>query len=87
MTAEELINLALDADKIEDFQTAFNYYKQAAELKNPSAMAMLAGMYELGIGVESDIHEALKWYVDAANAGEVHAQQRLETFFLGLGKS
>ena len=30
MTAEELINLALDADKIEDFQTAFNYYKQAA---------------------------------------------------------
>ena len=117
MTAEELINLALDADKIEDFQTAFHYYKQAAEmgsvyamlevgsmylkgagvaksevkgfnwlkkaaeLKNPIAMAMLGRMYELGIGVESDIHETLKWYVDAANAGEVHAQQRLEDLF------
>lgn len=117
LSHEELINLALAADKRKDFHTAFKYYRQAAlrgstfamnevgsmylngtgveknerlgfkwlkraaELKNSVAQAMVARMYELGIGVEQDIHEALKWYVDAANAGEIHAKERLNTLF------
>lgn len=58
-----------------------NWLKKAVELKNPSAMTLLARMYELGIVVEQDINEALKLYVEAANAGEEHAKQRLETLF------
>ncbi len=117
LSQEELVTLALAADKRKDFRTAFQYYRQAAELgsvfamnevgsmylngtgveksvrksfrwlkkaaelKNPVSMAMVARMYELGIGVDADINEALKWYVDAANAGEVHAKQRLEMLF------
>jgi TPR repeat protein len=42
---------------------------------------MVARMYEIGYIVEPDINEALKWYTEAANAGEPHAQQRLKTLF------
>ena len=38
-------------------------------------------MSELGIGVEADINRALKWYVDAANAGEEHACKYFEQLF------
>ena len=55
------------------------WLKKAAKLEHAPLMTKLGEMYESGIVVERDIHEALKWYVDAANAGEVHAQQRLET--------
>ena len=57
------------------------WLKRAAKLKNPAAMSMLARMYELRIGVEQDISKALKWYIDAANAGETHARERLNTLF------
>lgn len=116
-TADELVELALEADKRGDFQKSFrlytqaaelgsvfamnevgsmylkgtgieqneragfNYIKRAAELKNPTAMAMTARMYELGVGTEQNISEALKWYVEAANAGEEHARQRLSMLF------
>ncbi|MBO4401495.1 MAG: sel1 repeat family protein [Selenomonadaceae bacterium] len=64
-----------------DERAGFSWIKKAAELKNPTAMAMTARMYELGIGTEQNISEALKWYVEAANAGEEHARQRIEMLF------
>ena len=55
--------------------------KKAAKLKHAPAMSMLGRMYEIGNIVEQDINEALKWYVEAANAGEEHAQERLKVLF------
>lgn len=77
----DFVGLALEVDKRGDFQKSFQLYLRAAELKNPTAMAMTARMYELGIGVAQNISAALKWYVEAANAGEPHARQRIEMLF------
>lgn len=75
----EQINIA---EEMGDIPKSFRFYKKAAELGNVIAMAIVARLYELGIhDVEQDIHKALKWYVEAANADEPHAKQRLETLF------
>lgn len=66
----------------QDDKEALRWYFKAAEHGHPTSMAIIARMYELGVGgVEQDIQEALKWYVEAANAGEPHARKRLETLF------
>lgn len=47
---------------------------------------LMGVMYEYGYGVESDIHEALRWYRGAAEQGLAQAQNSLGFMYsLGLG--
>ena len=53
-------NQAADKD---DWSTALEKYKQAAELGYPKAFADIGSIYFLGIGdIEQDINEARRWY-------------------------
>lgn len=45
-----------------DYELAFSYYLQAAELGDEDAMYMVAMCYDYGFGVEQDSEEAEKWY-------------------------
>lgn len=69
MTADELIKLALDADNVEDFQTSFKYYEQAAKLGSTYAMMEVSAMYALARGVAQDYEKSFIWARTAAESG------------------
>ena len=60
-----------------DEQTAFMWYKKAAEQGYAPAQSNLAFMYDFGKGVEQDEREAAKWYRKAAKQGEAGTQYML----------
>ena len=51
--------------------------KEKAEQGNADAQYKLAGMYELGNGVEEDMDKAVYWYTKAAEQGLADAQYEL----------
>lgn len=69
-----------------DFQKAYDYLMQAAELNNSDAECVLAHMYENGNGVEQDYTKAAEWYRKAADKNVVMAQNSLGYLYdEGLG--
>lgn len=55
-------------------QFALKMFHEAAESGQPAAAAFLGDIYEKGDGVEKNQAEALKWYLLAADKGDVSAQ-------------
>lgn len=51
------------------FAQEFLWFLKEAESGNPKAYIMAGMMYEEGIEVEKDVHEAYKWYEKATNEG------------------
>ncbi len=45
-----------------DYEEAFQWYKEAADDGEPEASFCVGKAYELGLGVEKNIHKALEWY-------------------------
>ena len=65
---------------------AFDYYRRAAELGNPRAMAALCRCYQNGIGTRNDDHLGFTWAVKSADAGWVGGDARVAScYFMGLG--
>lgn len=63
-----------------DFATAFTNFEQAAMAGLASAQFNLASMYERGIGIESNLEQAAKWYSRAAAADLDEATDALVRF-------
>jgi TPR repeat protein len=61
----------------EDFRAAFAQFEQAANAGLVSAQFNLASMYELGIGIESDRKQAVRWYTEASAGGLDSATEAL----------
>ena len=57
----------------EDKRKATQYYRQAADGGNVTAMCNLGYCYYTGIGVEEDNDEAIQWFQKAANYGQPRA--------------
>lgn len=57
---------------------AFHWAKKAAEQKFVKAEYAVAYFYEMGIGIEKNLENAMKWYKIAADHGDQRAIQRLE---------
>lgn len=62
-------------------QLAMKWYRTAAELGQPVAMANLGIMYEYGRGVKRDINTAISWYKKAAAAGNSVAADNLANLY------
>ena len=56
-----------------DAKKAFEYYSNAAEMKDHKAYARLADCYEKGIGTSKDMEKALYYRERLANTGTVQA--------------
>lgn len=71
-----------------NYETAFNHFKKAFELKDEYlASYYLAECYELGLGVESNEHEAVKYYTISAEKGNINSMLALSRIYKdGLGK-
>ena len=50
-----------------DFKAAMTWYRQAAELGNASACCNIGDMYRDGVGVTTDMNEAVRWYMQGGD--------------------
>ncbi len=62
----------------EDWSKAFEYYKMAADLEEPTGMNNVGFFYENGMGVEQDYEKALEYYDMAAELGSEAAKQNAD---------
>ena len=62
-------------------ETAYGWYRKAAEAGSALGMSKLAFYYDQGYHVEEDPVEALRWYMTAAEAGDVTAMHNVAYFF------
>ncbi|CAD1475233.1 unnamed protein product, partial [Heterotrigona itama] len=70
----------------QDNETAYKYFKKAAELGNPVGQSGLGLMYLYGRGVERDTAKALQYFSEAAEQGWVDGQLQLgNMYFSGTG--
>lgn len=69
-----------------DYAKAYEYLKQAADLNNADAQAVIGIMYENGYGRSLDYVKAAEWYQKAAAQDQSNAQNSLGLLYLnGLG--
>lgn len=64
---KELYELGLSYYREENYESAVEYFEQAAELGYKEAIEILADWYHNGIGVEYNLYEAYKWFERLAN--------------------
>jgi TPR repeat protein/transglutaminase-like putative cysteine protease len=76
----------LKAYEAKDYQRALALLKPLAEKGHASAQYYLGWMYEHGLGMAADHHEAARWYRLAAEQGDTSSQAQLGYFYqTGLG--
>ena len=70
-----------------NYEVAFNHFKKAFELKDEYlASYYLAECYELGLGVEINEYEAVKYYTTSAEKGNINSMLALSRIYKdGLG--
>lgn len=65
----------------QDNDTAYKYFKKAADLGNPVGQSGLGLMYLYGKGVEKDYGKAHKYFSQAADQGWVDGQLQLGNMY------
>jgi SEL1 protein len=65
----------------QDNETAYKYFKKAADLGNPVGQSGLGLMYLHGKGVTKDYTMALKYFTMAADQGWVDGQLQLGNMY------
>ncbi|MDG6406094.1 tetratricopeptide repeat protein [Glaesserella parasuis] len=83
-TAAEKFNRVDQYIKQQNYQAAFPIFKELAEQGNAKAQYNLGLMYDRGLGVNQDYHQAVKWFQKAAEH-DVKAQLKLGVMY-GLGQ-
>ena len=80
------LTLGLAAFEAKNYLNAFELLKPIAEQGDAEAQCIVANMYELGLGLEQDVVEAVKWYKKSAQQGYGIASNNLGTIFtIGYG--
>jgi len=62
-------------------ETAYKYFKKAAELGNPVGQSGLGLMYLYGMGVDRNTAKALQYFSQAAEQGWVDGQLQLGNMY------
>lgn len=78
--------LGLHSLAAEDHAMAVSHFKLATSHRHPGATFNLGLCYELGIGVEKNLKNAMKFYQAASDMGHSKAMYNLGVFYVkGLG--
>ncbi|MGB3693603.1 MAG: tetratricopeptide repeat protein [Spirulinaceae cyanobacterium] len=72
----------LRAFESKDYQKAFRLLEPIAETGNAEAQCIIANMYQLGMGRNRDIFQAVNWYKKASENGYGVASNNLGGIFL-----
>lgn len=65
----------------EDYTSAINWYRKAAEQGDAIAQTKLAWFYYTGTGIDPDYEQAAHWYQQAAEQGNAEAQFNLALLY------
>ena len=79
LSASQLINMGVEANKRGNYSEEYQCYLKALEINenNKYAQYNLGVCYYYGRGVTQDYYEAVKWYRKAAEQGDAYAQRNL----------
>ncbi|MBI1870116.1 MAG: sel1 repeat family protein [Chlamydiae bacterium] len=77
------LEIAKEAIGSEDYVKALRIVRPLAEAENAKAQGYLGFMYQLGLGVNRNGLEAIKWLQKAADQGDGSAAHNLGTIYLG----
>lgn len=70
----------------QDMSQAYEWYKKAADQKQPAAYNAIGNLYRMGNGVRKDIAEAFRWYQLGADAGDAQAMLNVgNCYYFGMG--
>ncbi len=75
------LSAGLAAFEAEDYARAFELLKPLAEREDAEAQCIIGSMYDLGLGLESNALEAVKWYKESSSQGYGVASNNLGTIF------
>ena len=75
------LTAGLAAFETKNYTDAFKLLKPIAERGDAEAQCIVANMYHLGLGLERDVPEAVKYYKKAAAQGYGVASNNLGTIF------
>lgn len=65
-----------------NYQETLTLLKPLAKEGNPKAQCIIGNIYHLGLGVNHNIQEAIKWYKKSAKQGYLIAENNLKTIYL-----
>lgn len=83
---EQLFSRALQSAKANDYVTAAQYYKQAAEYGHPGAQNNLGNLYRNGQGVDKNLQEAVRLFMLSAKQGSVFGMRNIASCYMdGIG--
>jgi TPR repeat protein len=72
----------LQAFTNQNYNETLALLKPLADQGNAEAQCIIGNLYHLGLGVEQDIKQAIKWYQESAQQGYIIAFNNLETIYL-----
>ncbi len=72
----------LQAFERQEYNNTLILLKPLAEKGHAEAQCILGNLYHLGLGVETNIQEAIKWYKKSAQQGYCIAENNLNTIYL-----
>lgn len=76
----------MQSAKANDFASAVQYYRKAAEYGHPGAQNNLGNLYKNDRGVTKDIHEAVRLYEESARHGDNVGMRNLASCYMdGIG--
>lgn len=83
LTPHTYLQIYLEGSEIvkQDNETAYKYFKKAAELGNPVGQSGLGLMYLYGMGVERNTGKAWQYFHHAAEQGWVDGQLQLGNMY------
>ena len=79
---DENLKAAMDAIDRQDYEEALRQLRPLAESGNAKAQSSLGVLYQLGMGINRDLQEAIKWFKLAVDQGEGIAAHNLGTIYL-----
>ena len=83
MTAEELWQAGEDAWKAKNYDSAMEYYQQAADQGSAKGWLAIGSLYHHGEGVAQDYAKAMEYYQKAADQGDTRGLVSLGVMYYG----
>ena len=85
---EILYKIGIEAKNNEDYKTAFDLFKKAANKGHSNSMLQVGTLYIKGLGVTRDFNKSLNWYRKAAELGNTDAMLYIgDMYYHGIGVS
>ena len=80
-TSKDLLYFGMEAAKKGDYSAAFNFFTQACDNGNPAGCFAVGTMYMNGVGIQTDIQKAERYYQLGCSGGDATACSNLAMIY------